>query len=310
MRLEWIEDILAVLDTGSLAGAAQKRFLTQPAFTRRVRMIENRIGVQIFDRSRKPVRLLPGIAVLEPDLRAAAARLRRLRDAMRLSPNASGQPLAFICQHAITATVSPRIVKALAQDGLGAVQVRSGNLDECLMQVLAQEVDFAITYEAPGDQTAATAQAFVSRLLGQDWLIPVCTPAVRALAAGPVIPTIAYPSNAHLGRVFDHRIAPRLPEGVITAPRAETALTLAMLQFALNDIGIAWLPETLAAEALDKGLLVRLDDLLPTQALEIRLVRLSAPDRHKPDRRELIDSLSLPEGSQLVPDDLAHPVKP
>ena len=37
MRLEWIEDILAVLDTGSLARAAEKRLLTQSAFTRRVR---------------------------------------------------------------------------------------------------------------------------------------------------------------------------------------------------------------------------------------------------------------------------------
>ncbi len=36
MRLEWIEDILCVIDTGSFTQAAQKRHLTQPAFTRRI----------------------------------------------------------------------------------------------------------------------------------------------------------------------------------------------------------------------------------------------------------------------------------
>ena len=49
MRLDWIDDILAVLDCGSLARAAQKRSLTQPAFTRRVRLIEDSIGAELLE---------------------------------------------------------------------------------------------------------------------------------------------------------------------------------------------------------------------------------------------------------------------
>jgi len=67
MRLEWIDDILAVLDRGSLARAAEKRLLTQSAFTRRVRTIEESIGVALFDRRRKPAALMPGVQALEPE---------------------------------------------------------------------------------------------------------------------------------------------------------------------------------------------------------------------------------------------------
>ena len=41
MRLEWLEDILAIAQTGSFSGAAERRNLTQSAFSRRIRQIED-----------------------------------------------------------------------------------------------------------------------------------------------------------------------------------------------------------------------------------------------------------------------------
>ncbi|MGB0438874.1 MAG: LysR family transcriptional regulator, partial [Paracoccaceae bacterium] len=79
MRLDWIDDILAVLDHGSLARAAETRRLTQSAFTRRVRIIEDSIGTPLFDRRRKPVTLMPGVQALAPELRDLSARLHSLR---------------------------------------------------------------------------------------------------------------------------------------------------------------------------------------------------------------------------------------
>ena len=117
MRLEWIDDILAVLDSGSLARAAERRFLTQSAFTRRVRTIEDSIGATLFDRRRKPVALMPGVAPLEPELRDLSARLRRIAQDLRLSAGQAGRTLTFACQHAITTTVSPRGVSELTAAG-------------------------------------------------------------------------------------------------------------------------------------------------------------------------------------------------
>ena len=57
MKLEWLEDLLAVIDQGSLSKAAVARHLTQPAFSRRVRAIEGYLGCELFDRDRKPLQL-------------------------------------------------------------------------------------------------------------------------------------------------------------------------------------------------------------------------------------------------------------
>ena len=45
MRIEWLQDILAVARTGSFAQAAQQRNLTPSAFSRRIQGIEDHLGV-------------------------------------------------------------------------------------------------------------------------------------------------------------------------------------------------------------------------------------------------------------------------
>ncbi|WP_390910424.1 LysR substrate-binding domain-containing protein [Pseudosulfitobacter sp. SM2401] len=295
MRLEWIDDILAVLDCGSLAQAAEKRMLTQSAFTRRARTIEDSIGTTLFDRRRKPVTLMPAVQMLEPELRELSTRMHKLRHTLRTASNTSGKPLTFVCQHALTTTISPRIVRAATQDGETSVRVRSGNQDECILQLLSKEVDLAIMYALPKDATSDISSAFETVNLGDDLLVPVCAPSLRADASNAVIPTIAYPADVFLGQVFARMIRPRLPGAATTLPIAETALTLAMVQLALSGIGIAWLPLSLVADALDHGDLIRVDDVLPAQVLNIKMVRLRGARTDNNDKiwRHLAEHLQI-----------------
>ncbi|WP_136442212.1 LysR family transcriptional regulator [Pacificoceanicola onchidii] len=284
MRLEWIDDILAVLDGGSLARAAERRLLTQSAFTRRVRLIEDNVGVTLFDRRRKPVTLMSGIEALEPDFRDLSARLHKLRHQMQTAGEKAARSVAFVCQHALTTTVSPQVVRALSPEGEATVRVRSGNQDECLMHLISKEVEFAIMYALPDDAPLEPGNAFESVDLGADILVPVSTPGIRAKASDPVLPVIGYPSEVFLGQVFAQRVNPQLPTGTAITTIAETALTLAMVQLALTGIGIAWLPQSLVGDHLTQGNLVRLDSILPKQPLIVRMVRLADPRTEHAER--------------------------
>ncbi|WP_254452973.1 LysR family transcriptional regulator [Ruegeria atlantica] len=274
MRLEWIDDILAVLDSGSLTRAADKRLLTQSAFTRRIRLIEDNIGATLFDRRRKPVSLMPGVQALEPELRELSMRLHKLRHTMKTASDHASKSLSLVCQHALTTTVSPKVVRALTANNDISVRVRSGNQDECLLQLISKQVDFAIMYTISDGRAHDLENAFEAKTLGTDTLIPVCVPEMRREVAGEAIPAIIYPPDVFLGQVFSRLVAPRLPEKATIVSRAETALTLAMLQYAVDGIGVAWLPNSLAANSLAEGRLVRVD-ALPAQALTIRMVRLA-----------------------------------
>ena len=59
MNLEskWLEDFSALAATRSFSQAAERRFVTQPAFSRRIRSLEAALGLTLVNRSRTPVEL-------------------------------------------------------------------------------------------------------------------------------------------------------------------------------------------------------------------------------------------------------------
>src|SRR6516225_8856091 len=55
MNTRDIEAFLAVVDTGSIVGAAARLNLTQPGVTRRVQNLEQTLGIDLLDRQSKPL---------------------------------------------------------------------------------------------------------------------------------------------------------------------------------------------------------------------------------------------------------------
>ena len=57
MDLSWLDDFLALTETLNFSRAAEMRHVTQPAFSRRIRALEEWLGVVLFDRSTHPATL-------------------------------------------------------------------------------------------------------------------------------------------------------------------------------------------------------------------------------------------------------------
>jgi LysR family transcriptional regulator, hypochlorite-specific transcription factor HypT len=107
MRLEWLEDILAVVDTGSFSDAADRRRLTQSAFSRRMAGIEAYLGVTLFDRSRKPVQLTAPVLAQRDKIARMAQDLRHLTADLRQGDRQAGSRIVLASQHALTTALSP-----------------------------------------------------------------------------------------------------------------------------------------------------------------------------------------------------------
>lgn len=290
MRLDWLDDILAVADAGSLARAAELRHVSQPALTRRLRAIEAALGAPLFERRHKPLTLLPEIVPHLPAMRSLAAQLRQLRDGLAQSGGARGLTLA--CQHAITTTHSPAIVAALTKGQARPVRVRSENREDCLLRLLAAEADLAVVYDVPHIAPLALGVAFERVSLGPERLIPVAAP---GLPQGPDLPYIGYPGDVFLGQVMDRALLPRMGPDRRLRRCAETALTLAAHEYARRGIGVAWLPESMARDDLVSGRLLRLAGDIPALDMEIWMIRLPRADGGgwDDDWQRLADTVSL-----------------
>ena len=59
MELKWLDDYIALIETGCFSAAAARRHVSQPAFSRRIQMLEDWLGVTLIDRTRKPLQFTP-----------------------------------------------------------------------------------------------------------------------------------------------------------------------------------------------------------------------------------------------------------
>lgn len=279
MRLEWLEDIVAVIDTGSLSAAAERRCVTQPAFSRRIRAIEAHLGVELFDRTHKPLTLRPALASNEKKLRHLLSETRETVAAIRRQAQKPERHLVIASQHAIAATLAPEVLERVSRQTPLTVRLRSANRDDCLALMMTGRADLVISYETEAE-AAGTEGEFLERLdLGCEELLPVISSDgldafLRTLDRGQV-PVIAYPGESFLGTLFKDAILPVLQADLDVQRRVETALTLAALEFAAKGIGAAWLPGRLVREALSEGRLASLQGQLPTAQMRMTAFRLN-----------------------------------
>lgn len=145
MQLEWLEDVLAIAQTGSFSGAAEKRTLTQSAFLRRVKQMEEHIGVELFDRSHKPVVLRPTTLAQRYRMVQLAASLRQFVVDLRRGERILTNMIVIAGQQSITTSLAPTIIQGIQMRGEETyVRLRSANPDECFGLLLSRQADIAI----------------------------------------------------------------------------------------------------------------------------------------------------------------------
>lgn len=285
MRLEWLEDILAIASTGSFSGAAERRHLTQSAFSRRIQQIEQHVGVELFDRSQKPVQLRATTLAQSGQIEQICLEVRQLVADLRRGDRIAGNRIVIASQHSLTTSLMPSIVHDMQRRDDGVhVRLRSANLDECFGLLLSRQADVAIVYHLEDAPDAAPEDFLETLEIGRDCLIPVCRRDLAPRFLGSVsdveLPLIEYPPDVFFGGVMATRITPALAGGIVPVAKAETALTLAALEMAASGVGVAWVPASVARRHIEADRIVDLSECLPSCKLMVQAVRLGS--KHSP----------------------------
>jgi LysR family transcriptional regulator, hypochlorite-specific transcription factor HypT len=298
MRLDWLKDIACIAETGSFSEAARRRNLTQSAFSRRIQQIEDYLGIELFDRTKKPIQLRPTTAEHLDRITRMIGSMNQLSDDLRRGDRVAGSRLAIASQHALSTSVTPGILRRVLEVGPEVhFRLSSANLDECLTLLMSRQVDLAITFQVEGE-AGPFREAFIETMVvGRDRLVPVVGRGdlrrVEARMAEGVLPVITYPGEVFLGEVMARHVFPAVPEGVVVDSCGECALTLAMVELSVAGFGVAWVPLSVVAARVAAGEVAVLEDRLPSVPLMVLVSRLagaqSATERRVWDRaRDLV----------------------
>ncbi|MDP3606311.1 MAG: LysR substrate-binding domain-containing protein [Polaromonas sp.] len=279
MNLTWLEDFLALASSGNFSRAASERHMTQPAFSRRVRALEEWLGVALFDRSRHPVTLTETGQWFQSVAHDMLARAARIPGDARAVSDASSATLRFASTHALSFTFLPAWLRGLESGSpVGAIQLVSDVMQQCEDLMLQARVQFVLCHwhaQVPGRLDPAN---YRSVRVGGDTLVPVSAPGKTGKArhllssGGKHVPILAYSNESGLGRIVR-----ALRSGALEKSRSEPVFTAHLASvlktMALDGRGVAWLPLSLIAEELASGRLVAAGDADWAIELDIRLFR-------------------------------------
>jgi len=282
MELKWLEDFVCLSNTGSFWKASEERHVSQPAFSRRIRALENWAGVTLIDRSSYPVTLTSYGRHFLQYAQETLKTSRGIREEFRLVSAAAENEIRIATLHTLSIYLLPRLIGALIaqRPDAKAVVIPSVQGVELHFDAIANGVvDILLTY---GDRaiTANIAQLeeFEEKLIGEDEFMPVASAAFAQRHAlknlrdgGRSLPYLAYSDFS-----FSEKLVTQVACSLGTRLRVvyENSLSESLKAMVLQDCGIAWLPRSTVRAELARGEVVCVGDVELVIPVRINAYRL------------------------------------
>jgi DNA-binding transcriptional LysR family regulator len=151
MDIRALEEFLAVIEHGSILGAAEQRGVAQPALSRRIRALEKSLGVQLLTRSSQGVTATVYGSLLERharlvlrDRQQALDELQSLRDGVHGHARVGVAPAL--------SSLLPGAIERLSKDRAGLTfSVVEGTYDALIRDLRTGEIDGAFSLLVPGE---------------------------------------------------------------------------------------------------------------------------------------------------------------
>jgi DNA-binding transcriptional LysR family regulator len=239
VELRPLQQFLAVAELLHFGRAAERLHMSQPPLTQAVRKLEAQLGVQLFERSSRSVRLTAAGAALQ----AAAAKLLAEAAALPAEVRAVADGVAGRLRLAFVSTVGfgglPLWLRTFREDcPQVALALREATLDVQLDEFAAGGIDAGFVIHTPGQAPGG----FERLSIGVE-------PLVLALPSSDEAPSDAQCLAAPLV-IFPREVAPALYDAILahhgSAGVAQEAIQMqTIINLVSAAIGVAWVPASL-----------------------------------------------------------------
>ncbi|MGI9334753.1 MAG: LysR family transcriptional regulator [Gammaproteobacteria bacterium] len=280
MEIKWLEDFLSLARTRNFSRSADERFVTQPAFSRRIKALEIWAGAPLVDRDAYPIELTPAGIAFKATAEETLRCLYKGRDELSTVGNSSAERIIVCAAQALSLAFVPQWLVSI-RERLGRVEIRviPDNLHECVQTLIRGDCDFLLAFAHPSVPMLFDSDHFPHRVIGVDRMVPVSAlnedGAVLYELPGTAhapIPYLAYPTGVFLGKVVETIIegcgADLHLQRCFENPMAE-----GLKYMAIQGHGLAWLPENSVTHEVQDGRLATAGDAKTEAALEIRIYR-------------------------------------
>lgn len=284
MEIKWLEDFLTLVEKGSFSRAAESRYVTQSAFSRRIKALEAWLGVELIDRSTYPTRLTRAGSQFRDHAVTLLANLNDVRTSLQGNKAQGPDVINIAVPHTLSLTFFPAWwteVKAAAGDRL--CRLTAGNVHDAVMALVEGNADLLLCYHHPQQPVKLDPSLYQMISLGEESLLPYSKagPKGKPIFALPgesrkPLPLLAYSPNAFFARVLE-LVLHHAPGPFHMSRKYETDMAEALKVMVLAGQGIAWLPDSAVRRELAEELIVPAGGPRWGETMQILLYRKKTP---------------------------------
>ena len=292
MEIRWLEDFIALARTRHFSRAADEQNVTQPTFSRRIKLLEEEMKVTLVDRNTLPLSLTPAGEIFLQSAELIARQLRETKARCLQIKEDEQSQIRFVTTQSLFLGYYRDVIAPLC-DELGVeldVNMKSSAWSggDFINAMTANESDLMMCFWHPAMHflNDLDDSQFEFMTLSREVLIP-CSgvnsfgQAIHTLPGNrkQPLPYISYDESAFMAPAIQHHLQ-RQPESAhlqVLTSNLHSASIKAMVK---EGYGVGWLPERLVKESIAfKKIAVAGEDMWQVP-LDIRLYR--ARDNNNP----------------------------
>ncbi|MGF1682361.1 LysR substrate-binding domain-containing protein [Photobacterium minamisatsumaniensis] len=247
---KWLEDFLVLAEVRNFSLAAEKRNVTQPAFSRRIKALEHTVGAELIDRSKTPVALTPSGRLFRITARTLMNQMMdgigQLSDLSKLG----GNIVRVAAAHSLATSLVPSVQsKLLAGKHNPLLSVEAIDVDQAIEELQEGGCDLLLAF----DDELLRLPPYQSLQIGEAELLPVCAcdnegNPLYCFTNRQEVPWLAYSPSSYMGRQVE-----AIRDQVRLKPIFSSSMTDLLKILVLQGLGVAWLPDYAIREELKTG---------------------------------------------------------
>ena len=284
MDLKWFEDLIAVAEKGHFARAAEARFLTQSALSRRIKSLETWIGAELLDRSSHPIELTPAGLEFIPTAREIVSRSYEARGRASEHARLSESAVTIACLHTLGLYFVPHSIARLQRE-IGhfetSIVSETRTIEEYLGGLQSGAADLFISFSHPAFPINLDEEEFPKVTLGEERIAPFVNSDFLDVDLSESnsgrVPYLEYSGTSFMSRVVEN-VLKKAPfrHRLQTIYRASLAESLcAGVQ---HGLGMAWIPDSIVEQAQNREPLSCVDEAWAT-TFEIVAIKAASNSR-------------------------------
>lgn len=261
MYNSWLRDLIALHSAKSFSRAAERRNISQPAFSRRIRALEDWVGAPLIQRDSVPLELSEVGRRLLPIAMSIIGQLEEIEDEIACRRDRTRRVVRIAAQHSLATTALPSQLNLLHRDiPRLETHVVSANLIDCIDQLNSGSCDIVICHTHASVNLQVNLEKFEILHVSEDVFIPVATPSAAAHGGWSLpsdrlnpLPLLAYEDESFLG-IMLHNLLTKKKIHVLN--RHVDSYSEALKKCVLTGLGAAWLPSSLIESEIAQNELI------------------------------------------------------